>query len=46
MKRYLEIEKIVYQELEKNCFGNKKDKAIVIYLAFQPYVLPIVSMYN
>ena len=24
MKRYLEIEKIVYQELEKNCFGNKK----------------------
>ena len=47
MKRYLEIEKIVYQELEKNCFGNKKKtKAIVIYLAFQPYVLPIVSMYN
>ena len=44
MKRYLEIERIVYQELEKNCFG--KDKAIVIYLAFQPYVLPIVSMYN
>lgn len=24
MKRYLEIEKVVYQELEKNCFGNKK----------------------
>ena len=24
MKRYLEIERIVYQELEKNCFGNKK----------------------
>lgn len=24
MKRYLEIEKQVYQELEKNCFGNKK----------------------
>ena len=24
MKRYLEIEKIVYQELEKNCFGHKK----------------------
>ena len=45
MKRYLEIEKIVYQELEKNCFGNKKRQG-VIYLAFQPYVLPIVSMYN
>lgn len=24
MKKYLEIEKIVYQGLEKNCFGNKK----------------------
>lgn len=24
MKRYLEIEKIVYQELENHCFGNKK----------------------
>ena len=45
MKRYLEIEKIVYQELE-TVLETKKDKAIVIYLAFQPYVLPIVSMYN
>ena len=26
MKRYLEIEKVVYQELEKNCFGKKKRK--------------------
>ena len=24
MKRYVEIEKQVYQEIEKNCFGNKK----------------------
>ena len=24
MKRYIEIEKLVYQEIEKNCFGNKK----------------------
>lgn len=24
MRRYLEIEKQVYQELEKNCYGNKK----------------------
>lgn len=24
MRRYLEVEKQVYQELEKNCFGNKK----------------------
>lgn len=46
MKRYLEIEKVVYQELEKTVLETKKDKAIVIYLAFQPYVLPIVSMYN
>ena len=44
MKRYLEIEKIVYQELEKNCFGNKKRQGY--RHLFQPYVLPIVSMYN
>ena len=30
----------------KTVLETKKDKAIVIYLAFQPYVLPIVSMYN
>ena len=24
MKRYIEIEKLVYQEIEKICFGNKK----------------------
>ena len=24
MKRYIEIEKLVYQEIEKSCFGNKK----------------------
>ena len=24
MKRYIDIEKLVYQEIEKNCFGNKK----------------------
>lgn len=32
MKRYIEIEKQVYQELEKNCFGNKKKMAIGISL--------------
>ena len=32
MKRYIEIEKLVYQEIEKNCFGNKKEMAIVISL--------------
>ena len=46
MKRYLEIEKIVYQELEKNCFGNKKRQGYRHLFGVQPYVLPIVSMYN
>lgn len=46
MKRYLEIEKIVYQELEKTVLEIKKDKAIVIYLEYQPCVLPIVIICN
>ena len=44
MKRYLE--KSYIKNLKKTVLETKKDKAIVIYLAFQPYVLPIVSMYN
>ena len=47
MKRYLEIEKIVYQELEKNCLEiQKKTRLSSSIWRFQPYVLPIVSMYN
>lgn len=46
MKRYLEIEKIVYQELEKNCFGNKKRQGYRHLFGVSTLCIAIVSMYN